>query len=99
MSVKLYFHLLKTAVEQLGESGAKSAEKGLENFARAVAKLMKNSAAAYGRAIDDGYLAENVPIDMDTVIEPIWNQYGDCEARERMQRHFCDTLLREVKIS
>ena len=98
LSVKLYFHLLQTAEEQLGEPATRSIERGLRNFAAAAAHLLRDSAGEDNRKIDDAYLAENVPIDMNAG-EPLWERYGAHQARERMREHFCYELQREFGLS
>lgn len=98
LSIKLYFHILQTAVEQLGESAAGAVETGLQNFARAAAKMLRDSASPDNRKIDAAYLVDNVPVSMDTA-EPLWEEYAACQARERMREHFCATLQRELGLS
>ena len=98
LSIKLYSHLLQTAVEQLGEEAAQAVEKGLENFAQAAAGILRDSAGKE-RIIDAAYIADNVPIEMDTAKDPLWEQYGACRAAERMRDRFCKTLQRELGLS
>lgn len=43
-------------------------------------------------------LAGNFPIHKDTAVELQWDQYGECKAIERMQRHCCNTLCHEANI-
>ena len=97
LSVKLYFHLLQTALEQLGEEGGRAVETGLRNFAFVAAKILRNSTKDENRKIDAAFLADNVPVDMGTA-ESIWKDYGAHRARERMQENFCDVLSREFGV-
>ena len=96
LSIKLYFHLLRTALEQLGEEGGQAVEAGLRDFAGAAARILKKSAAESSRKIDGAFLTDNVPVDMETA-EPLWKDYSDHRARERMREHFCDALRQEVE--
>ena len=98
LSIKLYYHLLRTAVEQLGEEAAAAVEEGLRNFAAAAAGLLRESAAEDKRGIDAAYVADNVPVDMETEKDAMWEQYGACSAMERMREHFCGTLQRELRL-
>jgi hypothetical protein len=98
LSVKLYFYLLQTALEYLGEEAACMAEKGLRNFAAAAAEILKKSASESALKIDAAYISDNVPIEM-SVCEPMWEKYSACRAKERMKEHFCDVLLRKLEIA
>jgi hypothetical protein len=95
LSIKLYFYLLQTALEQLGEKGGQVVENGLRDFAKVTAHMLKNSATEENCKIDEAFIDDNVPVSMDTTADLIWNQYGEYNARERMQEFFC-TVLRQV---
>lgn len=93
LSIKLYFYLLEQASGQLGEQGEQAVERGLSQLADALAGLLKERAGADGTVIDRTYVKENVPVALDTdEDQELWDSYGACKAKERMQKYFCDPL-------
>ena len=99
LSVKLYFYLLKYAALQLGEAGVQAVREGLNQFADAMGDLLVKRAAEDGLAVDRAYVRDNLPVDLDTPVDaPLWETYGDYNAREEMQKEFCDRLAAKVGI-
>ncbi|MDR1732718.1 MAG: L-2-amino-thiazoline-4-carboxylic acid hydrolase [Synergistaceae bacterium] len=95
LSIKLYFHLLQAALDHLGEEGACSVERGLQNFSGVAAEILKTSASKDSRSVDAAFVSDNVPIEME-LTEPLWERYGERQAKERMEIHFCKNLLRKL---
>ncbi|GAA6295179.1 L-2-amino-thiazoline-4-carboxylic acid hydrolase [Enterocloster asparagiformis] len=99
LSVKLYFYLLKYAALQLGEAGVQAVREGLNQFADAMGDLFLKRAAEDGLAVDRAYVRDNLPVDLDTQVDaPLWEAYGDYNARGEMQKEFCDRLAAKVGI-
>ena len=49
--------------------------------------------------MDRSYVRDNLPVDLDTQVDAqLWETYGDYNAREEMQKEFCDRLAAKVGI-
>lgn len=100
LSVKLYYYLLKCAVLDLGEDGLLAVQEGLNQLADAVAGLFLKRAAEDGLTVDGKFVSDNLPLDLDTKRDKaIWAEYGEYDAREVMQAHFCDVLAARLKLA
>ncbi len=96
LSIKLYYYLLEAAVEQLGERGAEAVEAGLEDMARDAACRIKKVADEDGLKADAKFTDEHYPLSLDADSEPMWAVYGKNDARERVKKHFCSVLKKEL---
>ena len=73
--------------------------EGLNQFADAMGDLFLKRAAEDGLAVDRAYVRDNLPVDLDTQVDaPLWEAYGDYNARGEMQKEFCDRLAAKVGI-
>jgi hypothetical protein len=98
LSIKLYFYLLQVAWEQLGGEGVLAVESGLRDFAGVAIQMLRKSGTEENREIDETFVNDNIPVHINTVSDPIWEQYNDYRARERMQKHFCNVLQQEFAL-
>lgn len=93
LSIKLYYYLLKYAAINLGEEGVQAVREGLEQFADAVAELFTRRASQDHMVIDQKYMKDNLPMDLDTNVDKeLWAAYSDYHAPEEAQEHFCNRL-------
>lgn len=99
LSTKLYFYLLDEITAQLGNEGEKAVERGLLDLAAALAKLLKDSAAEYGRELDEAYIEDNVPLTLKAAFDEMWAPYEGQGAKQRLERYFFPELYRLLGIS
>lgn len=92
LSIKLYYYLLESACEFLGENGAKTVEIGLENFAHAIAQRLNKRAIDNHLQLDDDYREKNFPLAKDIDKEFLWDKYSKNNAKSRMKVHFYDVF-------
>ena len=99
LSIKLYYYLLKYAQEYLGDSGRDAVRGGLENFADAMAELLKKRAGRDMYEINAVYISENLPLELDSVRDMgIWDSYSAYESRELMQEACSDKMRKLLGI-
>lgn len=96
--IKLYYHLLCTASEFLGEEGVKAVIKGLEEEAADAACRLKKSAEEQGLVLDKSFIELNYPLEFNPDDEPMWETYNKCNAKELLKKHFYPILFRETGI-
>ena len=99
LSIKLYYYLLKYAQEYLGDAGRDAVRCGLENFADAMAELLKKRAGRDMYEINAVYISENLPLELDSVRDMgIWDSYSAYESRELMQEACSDKMRKLLGI-
>ncbi|MCC8027288.1 MAG: L-2-amino-thiazoline-4-carboxylic acid hydrolase [Clostridium sp.] len=93
LSIKLYYYLMKCASMELGEAGIRAVREGLGRFAEAMEQMFRKRAEKDGLRVDRGYIKDNLPVDLDTIEDAaMWADYSGYNAREEMQKYFCDRL-------
>ena len=96
--IKLYYHLLCTASEYLGEEGINAVIKGLEEAAVDSANRLKKSAEEQSLTVDRNFINLNYPLEFNPDDEPMWETYNKCNAKELLEKHFYPIFYREAGI-
>jgi len=86
--IKLYYHLLCTAIEYLGEESVNAIIKGLEEAAADAANRLKKSAEEQGLAVDKNFINLNYPLEFNPNDEPMWETYNKCNAKGLLEKYF-----------
>lgn len=89
LSIKLYSHLLITAVEQIGEDAVPVIAAALRKLAADAVLLLKSTAEEFDLPIDDAFIYENVPISRCyEKRKTFWADYDGCDAQPLWERNF-----------
>lgn len=96
--IKLYYHLLCTASEFLGEDGVNAVIKGLEEAAKDAAMRLKKSAKEQNLVLDKEFVDLNYPLALNPDDEPMWETYNKCDAKELVKKYFYPIFHREIGI-
>lgn len=67
-------------------------------MAESMAVYLEKSCEKEGKTMDQSYVELNYPVLLDTEKEVHWQEYSGWEARELLQREFCDNLKKYLKI-
>ena len=94
--IKMYFYLLEAAVEQLGETGRMLVANGLRHGAVEQAKVFLEQARATEREVDQIYLVDHLPLNLDIDGEPLWETYDKHGAKQLLRDCFYKVLFQEV---
>ena len=94
--IKMYFYLLEAAVEQLGETGRMLVANGLRHGAVEQAKVFLEQARATEREVDQIYLVDHLPLNLDIDAEPLWETYDKHGAKQLLRDCFYKVLFQEV---
>lgn len=96
LCIKIIYHLLTSAVEQLGEEAIQSVCRGMELTAEASVQLLCASARVAGDAITDAFVHDNFPLSLNTSNDAAWQGYEGCHSRELTEIHLLDILKTRV---
>ena len=89
LAIKLYSHLLVTAVEQLGEEAVPVIAAALRKLSAETALMLQRTAGACGVPVDDAFLYENVPISRCyEARRHFWEGYEGCGAQALWESNF-----------
>lgn len=89
LSIKLYSHLLVTAVEQIGEDAIPVIAVALRKLAAETALLLKRTSEEYSVLPDDVFIYENVPISRRyEERKDFWRGYDICGAQSLWEKNF-----------
>lgn len=94
--IKMYFYLLETAVERLGETGKVLVAAGLRNAAVEQARVLLAQASAAERTVDRAYLTDHLPLNLQIEEEPLWDTYHQWGAKRLLRDNFYQVLFEEV---
>ena len=98
ISIKLFYHLLSTSVEELGEGASEVIVNALEKFAHEAAKILLKTSEEYGLPVDDELIYENVPITLDfSKKEELWKDYKSYSVQEIWNRGFTVPFMKALK--
>jgi len=95
--VRLYYYLLESAEERLGEAGRVAIEHGLLKLAVDAASRMKSAATERGLTCDKDFVNHNYPLAIDIGKEPMWEDYGNHNAKELLRTAFYDVFFHELE--
>lgn len=94
--IKMYYHLLACAAEELGDMGRSIVGCGLRRAAQEQAKVFLENAQATERTVDRAYLTDHLPLSLDPDGEPLWEDYNQYGALALLKDCFYTPLLKEV---
>lgn len=95
--IKLYYHLMTTAEEMLGEAGLEAVREGLEKLAKDAAVRIRRQAEEQGEQVTREFVDRNYPISMDPDQEPLWGLYGENGAKEMLVQSFYEVFFQELE--
>ena len=98
MWIKMYYHILSCAVEEMGDLGRVIVGNGLRVTAHEQAVAFLEEAEATERSVDWQYLVDHLPLNLDIDQEPLWEEYDQYGAREMLRECFYKPLLKEVNL-
>ena len=98
MWIKMYYHILSCAVEEMGDLGRVIVGNGLRVTAHEQAVAFLEEAEATERSVDWQYLVDHLPLNLDMDHEPLWEEYDQYGAREMLRECFYKPLLKEVNL-
>jgi hypothetical protein len=96
--VKMYYYLLESAVEHMGDWGRVLVGNGLRKAAVEQANVFAKQAAATERYVDRLYIQQHLPLNMCIEEEPLWDTYDKYGAKQLLIDCFYRPFLREVKL-
>ena len=89
LSIKLYYYLLATAMEQIGEECIPVIESALKKLSAETALLLEAVAGECHRSIDDAFIYENVPISRCYESRArFWRGYDGYDAQALWEKNF-----------
>ena len=94
--IKMYFYLLEAAVEHLGETGRVLVGEGLRDAAREQARVFIEQADATECCVDEQYLIDHLPLELDIEREPLWQSYDKHGAKQLLYNNFYKVLFKET---
>jgi len=94
--IKMYYYLLETAVEYLGETGRTFVANGLQNGAREQANVFLQQAASTEQQVTKKYLEDHLPLKLEIEKEPLWDNYDNYGAKKLLWDCYYKVLFREV---
>lgn len=92
MFIKLYYYLLGTAKEKMGDDGVSAVAIGLRKLAVASAEILKIQADHTGNPVNEAFVDRNFPLLLNTDDEPLWKQYDKNEAKTILKTSYLDPL-------
>lgn len=94
--IKMYYHLLACAVQELGDLGRAIVGAGLRRAAEEQAKVFLENAQSTERAVDRTYLLDHLPLSLEPDADPLWEAYNQYGALALLKDCFYAPLLKEV---
>ena len=91
LCIKIYYYLLQTAVELLGDSGARSVGQGLAAAGRDGRHRAERTAAEYGKSVKDA-ICDTYPVSVDRFDESLWKNYHDIDAQKLIMEYLVPEL-------
>ena len=101
LSAKLIYYIFRQARMNLGDAGVEAVRQGLTAWAEAMADFLRDTAKESGLPLDQTYLSDNLPFELDTVTkdEMLWRNYDDeYHVKEEVQQYFCDVLAAALEL-
>ena len=96
--IKMYYHLLSSSMEYLGDLGRVMVGNGLRRAAKEQAEVFRAQARAMEREADRAYLTDHLPLNLNPDDEPLWETYDRFEARQLLIDCFYKPLFKEVSL-
>lgn len=96
--IKLYYHLLTTADEMLGEKGVEAVKNGLSEMAVDAAMRLKKSASEQSLEMNSEFVNLNYPLALNADDEPMWETYCKSNAKKIVKEYFYPVFQREAGI-
>ena len=94
LSIKLYYYLLATAMEQIGEECIPVIGSALKKLSDETALLLEAAAGECHRSIDDAFIYENVPISRCYESRArFWRGYDGYDAQALWEKNFYTPLV------
>lgn len=94
--IKMYYHLLACAVQELGDLGRAIVGAGLRRAAEEQAKVFLENAQSTERAVDRTYLLDHLPLSLEPDADPLWEAYNQYGALALLKDCFYAPLWKEV---
>lgn len=94
--IKMYYHFLSCATEQMGDLGRVFVGNGLRRAAKEQANLLKIKSQATEQQLDEIYVNENLPLNIDIEKEPMWQSYDQFGAKQLLIDCFYKPFWEEV---
>lgn len=92
LGMKLYFYLQDAVWDQFGEQGCAAVEKGLQDYARVTADIVRRRAKEFGDQVDRDYAEKNSLFGFSVLGDVRWELYSRNNAQSRFETHYCRNL-------
>lgn len=96
--IKMYYYMVETAHEYLGEQAQEAIQAGLTRVAEEHVLYLQKRAASIGQKADAGFLTSHLALRLNSDEEPMWKDYGKFQARQLLNLNFYTPLYRGLNI-
>lgn len=96
ISVKIYYYILETSLEYLGNEAIASIAEGLQLAAKDASKRAQKTASNYKHRFDRDLIYDTYPLTMDRDKTTLWSGYTAHRAVELFEENFVATMEEEL---
>lgn len=96
--IRLYYYLLSSAKEFMGQDGIRAVAAGLNRLAKDLVKALKKEASHVDRILDDKFMEDFFPLELNMENEALWEQYSGHDAKKLLWVNLIRTLTHELNL-
>lgn len=96
--IKLYYFLLSSAKDIMGQEGIRAVAAGLKRLAEDLVRALKKEASHVDRLLDEKFMRDFFPLQLDMEKEVLWEQYSAHDAEKLLRVNLMRTLYHELNL-
>lgn len=97
LTIKLYYHIVKEAINHIGQDSRKVLAKATEEWAKDISQFLILRADAVSEKLDDKFIEENCPVSLDINEDKLWGEYSDMGIKDLFQNNYYKNFLNKSK--